>query len=383
MKEKKSLKPILLLAVTASIFIACSNSSSGGASGTGGSGGGSATGGVGGAAGVSETLGGSGAGGSTIGASGTGAGAGGAGTSGSGGVGGTAGTDVVFDGGSGNDGGGTSGTGGTSATGGTGGTPGTVAPGTLLPGNDPVKSAGCGHNNTLNTGTITTQSGRQYMIDIPTPYDNNHPYRLIFGLHGAMGSGSGTVSSDYFGLKSLSAGSTIFVALDAVGGIWSEATDATYAADVLKAVEDDLCIDTTRIMLEGFSQGGAMAWVLACSNPGVYRVAIGHSGGSPSGVTRPTTCGPIAYLGSLGLSDISGNSQATQTDQFANWDGCTVETLPTAPAGGHVCTNYSGCPAATPVRWCSFDGIHTPSPADSGQVASWMPSEVWAFVSPF
>jgi hypothetical protein len=86
---------------------------------------------------------------------------------------------------------------------------------------------------------------------------------------------------------------------------------------------------------------------------------------------------------SLGLSDIGGNSQATQTDPFARWNGCTVETLPTAPAGSHVCTDYAGCPATDPVRWCSYDGGHTASPTDAGQSRSWMPEEVWAFVSRF
>ncbi len=127
----------------------------------------------------------------------------------------------------------------------------------------------------------------------------------------------------------------------------------------------------------------AYSMPLACSNPGVYRVVIGHSAGSPPGVTRPTTCGPVAYFGSLGLNDIGNNSQATQTDQFAGWNGCTIETLPTAPSGGHVCTDYNGCPEATPVRWCSYDGGHTSSTTDSGQPTSWMPSEVWSFVSQF
>ena len=125
-----------------------------------------------------------------------------------------------------------------------------------------------------------------------------------------------------------------------------------------------------------------MSWVLACSRPGVFRADVGHSGG---GVANPTTCQPIAYMGSLGIHDVGTNSQATQTDQFATWDGCTIEMLPVEPngGGGHVCTNYKGCSAGHPVRWCSYDGGHTPSPTDSGQSMSWMPSEVWPFLSQF
>jgi len=244
-------------------------------------------------------------------------------------------------------------------------------------GQDVIPSSGCNKTPTLSNGTITMGS-RNYIINIPSNYDNSHPYRLILGFHGAMGQAS-DISGDYFGLLPLSEKSTIFIAANAVGGLWSADTDVTYVDDILDQVTADLCIDTSRIMLEGFSQGAAMSWTITCSRPGVFRAVVGHSGG---GVANPTDCEPVAYLGSLGLGE-SGNSQATQTDQFARWNGCTVETLPTAPTGGHVCTNYSGCPDADPVRWCSYDGGHTPSPTDAGQGSSWMPEEVWTFFSQF
>jgi poly(3-hydroxybutyrate) depolymerase len=247
----------------------------------------------------------------------------------------------------------------------------------------PLGSDGCGRaptlkNNGYNTITSSGKS-RQYYLRWPPSYDQSHPYRLILDFHGAGGKAT-DVAPGFFGLYDLANGSTIFIAPDASGGIWSAASDTTLVDDVLKAVEANLCIDTGHVELEGFSQGAAMVWTLTCSRPNVFKAVVGHSGG---GLSNPTTCQPVPYLGSLGLSDISGNSQKTQTDQFAKWNGCTIETLPTAPSGGHVCTNYKGCPAGYPVRWCSYDGGHTPSPTDAGQSTSWMPSEVWPFFQQF
>jgi poly(3-hydroxybutyrate) depolymerase len=279
--------------------------------------------------------------------------------------------------------GGSSATGGsTSSTGGASSTSGSTSVGGA---GDAKPSSGCGKTPTLknspsaaNQNTLTSSGkSRQYLIRWPDNYDKSHPYRLIIGLHGATGKDT-DIGPSYFGLFALSNNSTIFVAPSADGGLWSAATDTTFVDDILKAVEADLCIDTSRVMLEGFSQGAAMSWTLACSRPGVFRAAVGHSGG---GVANPSTCQPIPYLGSLGLAE--GNGQNTQTDQFAKWNGCTITTLPRASTGSHVCTNYTGCPAADPVRWCSYDGGHTPSPTDSGQSASWMPKEVWAFLSQF
>ncbi|MFB9609558.1 poly(3-hydroxybutyrate) depolymerase, partial [Kutzneria kofuensis] len=47
-------------------------------------------------------------------------------------------------------------------------------------------TAGCGKAPTLASGTHTIQSSgqnRNYILRVPTNYDNNHPYRLIFGFH--------------------------------------------------------------------------------------------------------------------------------------------------------------------------------------------------------
>jgi poly(3-hydroxybutyrate) depolymerase len=276
--------------------------------------------------------------------------------------------------------GGASSVGGKSSTGGA-----TATGGATTTGGDAVRSSGCGKTPTLknspstaNQNTLTVGGkSRQFIMRWPDNYDNNHPYRLILGLHGATGKDT-DIGPSYFGLFALANNSTIFLAPSADGGLWNATNDTAFVDEILKAVEADLCIDTSRVMLEGFSQGAAMSWTLACSRPGVFRAAVGHSGG---GVANPTTCQPIPYLGSLGLSE--GNGQNTQTDQFAKWNGCTITTLPRAPTGSHVCTDYTGCPASDPVRWCSYDGGHTPSPNDSGQSSSWMPKEVWSFLSKF
>jgi poly(3-hydroxybutyrate) depolymerase len=237
----------------------------------------------------------------------------------------------------------------------------------------------------LQNGSNTVQSSgmsRTYVLRIPDDYDDNRPYRLILSYHGANGSGTQIAagSGGYFGLLALSMGTAIFVAPNGTGGLWSntDGQDVTFTDDILAQIQADLCVDTTRIQLEGFSMGGAMVNTLICARPGKFRTAAIHSAG---GQPRPTSCEPIAYFASLGQQENGG--QNTQSDLFAMENGCTVATLPRAPAGGHLCSNYEGCPPATPVRWCPYDGGHTASPTDSGQSMSWMPREVWTFFTQF
>lgn len=303
------------------------------------------------------------------------------GTTGPGGAGGSGGTASKTGGTS---GGGTSATatGGT-ATGGTGGSTSTAAAGAKASdgcGKTPskFKSAAVGQASPVNSISVAGKN-REFLVRWPSNYKNDTPYRLHLGLHG-YGGNLAENGRDNFGLWSLSKDTTIFVTLAAVGGSWDFTGDLAYVDEVVKQIEGEFCIDTSRVMLEGFSMGGGMSWVLTCSRPGVYRAVVGHSAGAPN-FTPPSNCSTVAYLGSLGLTDIEGNSQATQTDRFAKANGCTMETLPTAPKGGHICTPYKGCPAAFPVVWCSYDGGHGFTPTDSGASTTWMPATVWEFLS--
>jgi poly(3-hydroxybutyrate) depolymerase len=120
-----------------------------------------------------------------------------------------------------------------------------------------------------------------------------------------------------------------------------------------------------------------MSWYLTGSRPGVFRAVVGHSGG---GVSPIPALSPVAYWGSLGTAE--GNGQNTQTDQFAKANGCTIDTLPRAETGKHVCTPYKGCKDGFPVTWCSYDGGHGFQDTDSGSTKTWVPDAVWQFLKP-
>jgi poly(3-hydroxybutyrate) depolymerase len=283
----------------------------------------------------------------------------------------------------------TAGTGGSSGgVGGMNGNGGMSGGGTAAGGAGGVTmSAGCGQAPaTLKSATVNQAmpvnsimvdgKNREFLTRWPANYDNKKAYPLHIGLHGANGNLSEN-GRDNFGLWSLAKDSTIFVTLGALNGLWSAASDLVYADAVLKQVESELCIDTSRVVLEGFSQGAAMSWYLTGSHPGVFRAVVGHSGGGVQGIPMLS---PVAYLGSLGTGE--GGGQNTQTDQFAKANGCTIDTLSRAETGKHVCTAYKGCKDGFPTTWCSYDGGHGFQDTDAGSNQSWVPATVWEFLMP-
>jgi len=262
-------------------------------------------------------------------------------------------------------------------------------------------TAGCGRAPTLTSGTKTIQSSgqtRTYILDIPTNYDPNHGYRLIFGLHWlngtandvATGGSDGSVFA-FYGQKQLSNNSTIFVAPQGLNNGWSNTNgqDVTLIDNILNVVETGLCVDTTEVFSMGWSFGGAMSFALACARPTVFRAVVVYSGANLSGCNGGTQ--PVAYYGIHGIHDsvLNISNGRTLRDTFVRNNGCTAQT-PREPTQGsltHITTVYSGCRAGFPVQWSAFDGDHTPSPVDGSTATSgartWTSAEANRFLAQF
>ena len=265
-------------------------------------------------------------------------------------------------------------------------------------------SAGCGKAPTLASGTHTIQSSgqnRSYILRVPANYDNNHPYRLVFGFHWVGGTANDVDSGgtdgynwSYYGLRRLAdnAGNgTIFVAPQGINNGWgnSGGQDVTFVDDMVRQLEGGLCVDTTQLFSSGFSYGGAMTYALACARATVFRAVAVYSGANLSGCSGGNQ--PIAYMGLHGLRDnvlpIS-NGRALR-DTFVRANGCTPQNPPEPAQGSltHVVTAYSGCKAGYPVVWAAFDGAgHDPGPIDGCTCDgwhTWTSGEVWKFFTQF
>ena len=390
-----------LLAGVAGI-VSCSSDDSTTAGGPGSTGG--ATGGSGGNGGSGATGGSGGSSGSSVTGSG---GSGGATTGGTGGTGGAAGTSATGgSAGSGTGGSAGSGTGGTAGKS-DGGVADTSTPlpdtrtadttatsdardtGTTDSGgggtSDAGPSPGCGLTTT-QSGTLTIDvSGtmRSYVLRLPTNYNPNTPYRLIFGFHGYGGSAQGVASQNFFGVDTTANanGRAIFIAphgvdQDGPNGVrpgWANTNgqDVALARALVDWARANLCIDSSRIFAMGFSAGGYFTNTLACQMPDVFRAVAPIAGGLGArncvqhNIAAWITHGDMDMnvLISLGIS---------ARDYYLTRNHCTMTSTATTPS---PCIAYDGCDSGYPVHWCQFSGGHmVPSFAGTG---------IWSFFSQF
>jgi poly(3-hydroxybutyrate) depolymerase len=262
-------------------------------------------------------------------------------------------------------------------------------------------TAGCGRTPTLTSGTRSIQTSgknRSYILRVPDNYDMNRPYRLIFGFHWLGGTANDVDSGgadgfnwSYYGLRALANNSAIFVAPQGFNNGWANSggEDIVFVDDMVRQIQDGLCVDTTQLYALGFSYGGAMSYSVACSRATVFRAVAVYAGGVLSGCSGGTQ--PIAYIGLHGISDtvlnISGGR--SMRDRFVRNNGCTAQSPPEPAAGSqtHRVTAYSGCRAGYPVVWAAFDGGHMPGPIDGCNGCqgwrTWTKDEVWRFFTQF
>jgi poly(3-hydroxybutyrate) depolymerase len=259
-----------------------------------------------------------------------------------------------------------------------------------------VKSAGCGSTMAPMSGNYTINVGgmeRSYILRLPDNYDSNRAYRFIIAYHPLAGSAQGTARGNYYGLLSMSDGSTIFVApegLPSLGGRlgWADTGRDRRAGgqdiNFTKALVDDLtsklCIDRSRIFAEGFSMGGSMSYAVACAMPDVFRGVVAHSGGPMSGCVQHDK--PVAYFMTHGTNDpicTYPEYGVPELNDFAKVNGCMPRDMPTPSGNTPACVDFEGCMAGYPTRACIFVGDHTPSPPGT----TWVPMETWKFISQF
>jgi poly(3-hydroxybutyrate) depolymerase len=246
---------------------------------------------------------------------------------------------------------------------------------------------GCGSSDPFRSGRITVDidgTEREYVLDVPSSYDTNHPYRLIFAWHWVGVSAEDVVGGEpgeygglgpYYGLKALADDSAIFVAPEGIDSGWlnDDDRDVDFARGMLEQLNDNLCIDQDRIFSTGFSYGAMMSIAVGCELGDVFRAIAPMSGSTLSGCNLMKD-DPLAFWGAHGAGDedVTPEEGRAARDIFVERNHCQGQTEPTDPS---PCVAFEGCDAGHPVHWCEFDDDHTQW--------SGAPEPLWRFFAGF
>ena len=261
---------------------------------------------------------------------------------------------------------------------------------------DAVKSKGCGRDLRLpKTGSFDfywSKGKRNVRIDIPDNYDKNKAYKLIFGMHCMGGWAGGVQQEGYYGLKPLDTGkTTIFVAPEGNGNYAPWGQDDYNLFDELQYyLKNELCIDTTRLFVVGFSYGSMITNGLSWSRQNVIRAVACYETAERNIWLPKHTGQSIGWMGVLGFDDTlctpeMGRNARNIILKYNSPNGVAVneKAEEATPRGPHKCYDYKSVYQNYPVRWCTQSGGHIWTHQDPGSYQTWVPKETWDFFNKF
>ena len=294
-------------------------------------------------------------------------------------------------------------------------------------GNDPTPSKGCGKTSSLKSVQDIKNgkkyqirvggTNREYYITMPQNYDNNKPYKVLFALHcyGSRGNDFVDHQADYdhptpyYGQQVLDTkGDYIFVSLDAIDGLWNQKqADHDFFGQTLTALEENLCIDTSRVFITGFSYGAMFSYSLMQDNQDRIRAAATYAVASYNIWLPPEENQknlPVAWMNVHGVNDgrcnydraknealpavLKRNGKADANGNFT--DASSEKPEENKGNTGHVCYDFKTVDPRFPVKWCTWPGDHQWTAHDYGVMDigwgwedTWVPEEVHKFFEQF
>lgn len=211
-------------------------------------------------------------------------------------------------------------------------------------------------------------SARRYILSVPLDYDANKKYPLYIWLHGNPGTAENAAS---FKVHNVTKNEAIIAYPGSIDtGGWDHSAsvrdnvDSTFILAMLDAVVAKYSIDTSRVLISGWSGGGFMSSAMACRFSGRFRAIGIHAGGAPYDVNDPNgtpACrnASIATLVTHGRNDgtVGFDSGTYAAQYWSEHNSCSGGKSAGTPA---PCEDYSGCATGKPVRSCFISGLGHP-----------------------
>lgn len=222
------------------------------------------------------------------------------------------------------------------------------------------RSAGCGRaatialNSFVARQTAVAMTMRDYYVRLPTGYDANRAYPIVYQFHGC--STAAARQDNNPPVHTSSGTNAIIVRGRAAANCWDTATtgpDIPYIDAMIADAERNFCVDTTRRFASGYSSGSFMTHRLACIRGALFRGVASIAGGQ----TGSMCTGNVAALLIHDTNDMTVNvSESIRArDNHVMRNGCNAMAART-PVMPMPCESYAGCMPGLPVVWCQTSG---------------------------
>ena len=252
---------------------------------------------------------------------------------------------------------------------------------------------------------------RGYWLRVPPNYDPKKAYKVIYegAPCGQPTGGNGQPNPSgrgVFDYASVDNGEAIQVGLDyGYAGICYDngnpkSNDFLFFPLLKKMIEGMLCIDTSNVFLSGYSSGSWLMNQLTCAFGNEIRATVEATGEEPS---QQPTCVTGSHIASLFLHDVNDQlnpyagilpacARALKNNgcATATCDPSNAQTTQAWPVPGGLmipgmgkCVQFNGCPADSPVVFCTTVNVDPGGANHYEHVNSFIPPLFWGFLNQF
>jgi polyhydroxybutyrate depolymerase len=271
----------------------------------------------------------------------------------------------------------------------------TSSPAATTPTGSASPTAGVHQDGTAETISVTIDK-RPFSFHIPASYHKGTSMPLVILLHGYTASGDRqeqymkfTPESDKRGFLYAYPDGMIdpmnnrfWNATDACCDLYgSKVDDSTYIADIIKGIEHDYSVDTTRVYLVGHSNGAFMDYRMACDHADLITAIAPLNGAMWLDTSKCKPSGPVSVLDIRSTSDetimynggnIIGHKYPSAAVTEADWlafdhcgkkatTGTPLDLDTTLPGAETTVATYASCAGGSTVEvWTIKGGTHIP-----------------------
>jgi polyhydroxybutyrate depolymerase len=227
---------------------------------------------------------------------------------------------------------------------------------------------------------------RTFIVHVPRSLEPGARVPLVVDLHGLTSSAGAQAAISGWRDKADVEG-FIVVHPQGLGASWNGGAlccgssqregvdDEGFIRALVTRLEQDACIDTSRVYATGLSNGGAMSHLLACNAADIFAATAPVSMGNGTRPCEPTR--PVSVVLTRGTEDalvaFEGGIFPSAGEDFEQWaarNGCQGEP----EARGELCEAFTRCEAGVEVVSCNIAAGHVLY--DNAQGFS-VPDTVW------
>ena len=223
--------------------------------------------------------------------------------------------------------------------------------------------------------------GGVYRVNVPADWNGTSPLPAAVFFHGYGSSAEGVMGNNGL-VRAFSERGILLIVPNGLGRTWSHVGSPSQARDELAfmdAVRADVLarwpVDRKLFWVTGFSQGGSMAWDIACYRGDDYAAFAPIAGAfwDPQATSCPTPAVNMRHI--HGTSDtvvpMSGRrigglwrqgDVMAAVDLWRQQDQCPAEPDQVTAEGILECSEWTSCASGRQVELCLHDGGHMMPP---------------------